>query len=130
MVIIYNSSTSFYRKVAQQTKEKMHTTPTCAILIMKVIYYSNDRKRVQRKTNRFKIKDYLKFFEAISIEEPKWCGKTWTAKNHSNSAVFLDDSSENFDNRTEAKMDVSLIIDKEVSKLIDEWGRSLKYGTL
>lgn len=69
-----------------------------------------------------KVKDYLKLFGAISIEGPKWCGKTWTAKNHANSAVFLDDSSENFDNRTKAKMDVSLILDKEAPELIDEWG--------
>ena len=69
-----------------------------------------------------KIEQYLKIFGAISIEGPKWCGKTWTAKNHSNSAVFLDDSSENFETREKAKMDVSLILDKEAPELIDEWG--------
>ena len=30
-----------------------------------------------------KIDEYLKIFGAISIEGPKWCGKTWTALNHS-----------------------------------------------
>lgn len=69
-----------------------------------------------------KLSDYLKLFGAISIEGPKWCGKTWTGKNHANSAVFLDDSSDNFDNRAKAQMDVSLILDKEVPQLIDEWG--------
>lgn len=49
----------------------------------------------------------------MSIEGPKWCGKTWTAKNHANSAVFLDDSSANFDMRAKAKMDVSLILNME-----------------
>lgn len=68
-----------------------------------------------------KIEEYLKLFGAISIEGPKWCGKTWTAKNHANSAVFLDDSTENFDTRTKAKMDVSLILDKPSPELIDEW---------
>lgn len=69
-----------------------------------------------------KISNYLKIFGAISIEGPKWCGKTWTAKNHANSAVFLDDSTENFDTRTKAKMDVSLILNEEFPELIDEWG--------
>ena len=69
-----------------------------------------------------KIKNYLKLFGAISIEGPKWCGKTWTAKNHANSAVYLDNSVENFDTRAKAKMDVSLILDKEAPELIDEWG--------
>lgn len=69
-----------------------------------------------------KISNYLKLFGAISIEGPKWCGKTWTAKNHANSAVFLDDSTENFDTRTKAKMDVSLILNEEPPQLIDEWG--------
>lgn len=68
-----------------------------------------------------KISQYLKIFGAVSIEGPKWCGKTWTAKNHANSAVFLDDSSANFDMRTKAKMDVSLILNMEKPQLIDEW---------
>ena len=68
-----------------------------------------------------KITRYLKLFGAISLEGPKWCGKTWTAKNHANSAVYLDDSANNFENRTKALMDVSLILDKESPELIDEW---------
>ena len=68
-----------------------------------------------------KISQYLKIFGAVSIEGPKWCGKTWTAKNHANSAVFLDDSSANFDMGAKAKMDVSLILNMEKPQLIDEW---------
>ena len=67
------------------------------------------------------LKKYLKIFGAVSLEGPKWCGKTWTALNQSNSAVFLDDSSENFANREKAKMDVSLILAGETPELIDEW---------
>lgn len=32
-----------------------------------------------------KISKYLKIFGAISIEGPKWCGKTWTSLNYANS---------------------------------------------
>ena len=38
-----------------------------------------------------KIKEYLEVFGAISIEGPKWCGKTWTALNHANSVVYMDE---------------------------------------
>ena len=39
-----------------------------------------------------KLKDYLSVFGAVSIEGPKWCGKTWTSLKNSKSAVFMDES--------------------------------------
>lgn len=69
-----------------------------------------------------KVEKYLGIFGAISIEGPKWCGKTRTAERHANSAVYLDDSTENFDARNKAMMDVSLILNEEAPELIDEWG--------
>ena len=38
-----------------------------------------------------KIDEYLKIFGAISIEGPKWCGKTWTSSYHSNSEIYMGD---------------------------------------
>lgn len=40
-----------------------------------------------------KISTYLKIFGAISIEGPKWCGKTWTSLNHSNSVTYMTEKS-------------------------------------
>ena len=68
-----------------------------------------------------KIKKNLKIFGAISLEGPKWCGKTWTALNHANSVVYLNNVSNNFNERTLAKMNVDLILNKEYPELIDEW---------
>ena len=68
-----------------------------------------------------KIDVHLKIFGAISIEGPRWCGKTWTAEHHAKSAIYLDDSKENFDTREKAKLDVSLVLDGENPLLIDEW---------
>lgn len=68
-----------------------------------------------------KISEYLKIFGAISIEGPKWCGKTWTALNHANSAIFLNDSANNFNDKQLAKIDVEMILGKEYPELIDEW---------
>ena len=67
------------------------------------------------------IEKNLKIFGAISIEGPKWCGKTWTALNHANSVAFLNNTADNFREKHLAEMDVNLILDKEKPELIDEW---------
>ena len=64
-----------------------------------------------------KIDRYLETFGAILIEGPKWCGKTWTALNHAESAVYVTETS--------AKR-LALINPKNIFKdkrpqLIDEW---------
>ena len=64
-----------------------------------------------------KIDDYLGTFGAISIEGPKWCGKTWLSFKHTKSSVFLDDA-ETF---AQVKLDLELILNKETPELIDEW---------
>ena len=68
-----------------------------------------------------KIENNLKIFGAISIEGPKWCGKTWTALNHANSVVYLNNVSNNFNERNLAQINVDLILNKEYPELIDEW---------
>jgi predicted AAA+ superfamily ATPase len=68
-----------------------------------------------------KIADLLAEFGAITIEGPKWCGKTWTALSHGNSAFFLADPAGNFRNRQMARLDPSSILDGEPPLVIDEW---------
>lgn len=64
-----------------------------------------------------KIDEYLSVFGAISIEGPKWCGKTWASLNHANSKVLLDDEK----TKEKAKLDLNLILNDEKPELIDEW---------
>lgn len=64
-----------------------------------------------------KIKDYLEVFGAISIEGPKWCGKTWSALAHANSAVFLDDE----ETKAKALLNLEYIFLNKFPLLIDEW---------
>ena len=64
-----------------------------------------------------KIEDYLSIFGAVSIEGPKWCGKTWASLNHANSKVLLDDE----EVKEKAKLDLELILNDEKPELIDEW---------
>ena len=64
-----------------------------------------------------KIKDYLTIFGAVSIEGPKWCGKTWASLNHANSVVYLDEE----ETRQKAELSLDLILNEEKPELIDEW---------
>ena len=64
-----------------------------------------------------KVARYLKIFGAVSIEGPKWCGKTWTSLNHANSVTYLTDNSA----RNLAEVDPKYIFKKERPQLIDEW---------
>lgn len=63
----------------------------------------------------------LKVFGAICIEGPKWCGKTWTSLNHANSSIFITSPESNFQNRTLAQLNPSLVLSGESPRLIDEW---------
>ena len=67
------------------------------------------------------IEENLQIFGAISIEGPKWCGKTWTALNHSNSVAFLNNTEDNFREKHLAEMDVDLVLNKDMPETIDEW---------
>ena len=64
-----------------------------------------------------KIEDYLEVFGAISIEGPKWCGKTWTALNHANSVIYLDEE----EVREKANLSMEYILNDAKPELIDEW---------
>ncbi len=68
-----------------------------------------------------KLKEYLSVFGAVCIEGPKWCGKSWTAAFHSQSAVYLANSDQAFSNRFLAENSPSLILEGEEPRLIDEW---------
>ncbi len=67
------------------------------------------------------IEENLKVFGAISIEGPKWCGKTWTALNHCNSVTYLNNTADNFREKHLAEMDVDLVLNKDMPQLVDEW---------
>ena len=63
---------------------------------------------------------HLKLFGAISIEGPKWCGKTWTSLNHANSCADL--SVKSF--RDNARENPKLIYSYKYPQLIDEWQKA------
>ena len=67
------------------------------------------------------ISDYPQSFGAISIEGPRYCGKTWTALHHANSSFMIADPKYNHSNKNRALIDVSSIFEGEEPRLIDEW---------
>jgi hypothetical protein len=75
-----------------------------------------EKKYIDRLVDK-KIEKYLSVFGAISIEGPKWCGKTWTSLNHSNSKVLLDEK----EMKEKAELSVDLVLNGDSPILIDEW---------
>lgn len=79
-----------------------------------------NEKEYKKRLIEKKLEDYLSVFGAVSIEGPKWCGKTWTSLKHSKSAVYMDDD----DVKDMAEIDVKTIFKQNREKkpqLIDEW---------
>ncbi len=64
-----------------------------------------------------KIEDLLQVSGAISIEGPKWCGKTFTSLNHASSAIDMDDE----ETRNRFILNPELVLNEPKPELIDEW---------
>ena len=64
-----------------------------------------------------KLDKYLNIFGAVSIEGPKWCGKTWTSLNHASSVTYMTEE----DKRNLALVNPKYIFTNERPQLIDEW---------
>ena len=64
-----------------------------------------------------KLEKYLKVFGAVSVEGPKWCGKTWTSSKYANSSIFLDEE----ETYERASLNLEMVLNEESPELIDEW---------
>ena len=63
------------------------------------------------------VERYLRIFGAVEIEGTKWCGKTWTARQHGASISYVDEQ------LALAQDDPSLMLLGEKPHIIDEWQR-------
>lgn len=68
-----------------------------------------------------KLDFYLDTFGAVLLRGPKWCGKTTTAEKFVKSVIKLQDPKKYKDYLAAAEADLSLILDGENPRLIDEW---------
>ena len=79
------------------------------------------RKGYTKRLIDDEIEELLTMFGAISIEGPKYCGKTWTALNHANSSVLLTKSDNPNSDYQKALIDRNLIYTNDYPELLDEW---------
>lgn len=63
------------------------------------------------------IERYMRIFGAVEIAGTKWCGKTWTAREHASSITYVDRDN----NLAVARADPSLMLLGERPHVIDEW---------
>ncbi len=82
------------------------------ILVKEVIRLNINEKIYKKRLIEKKLKDYLSVFGAVSIEGPKWCGKTWTSLRHAKSAVYMDDD----DVREMAKIEVKSVFNNDMKR--------------
>ena len=71
----------------------------------------------KRRLIDLKLEKYLGIFGAVSVEGPKWCGKTWTVLNHANSVIYLMDKN----SRSLAEIDLASALAGDTPHAIDEW---------
>ncbi len=76
----------------------------------------NEKEYIARLIDK-NLAEYLEVFGAVSVEGPKWCGKTWAASKSAKSIKYLDDA----ETQAQALLDLDLILNGEQPELIDEW---------
>lgn len=67
------------------------------------------------------LSELLECFGAVCVEGPKWCGKTWLARNACRSEIAISDPTDNFHNRQLVNMSLDYALRGAKPRLIDEW---------
>lgn len=67
------------------------------------------------------IAEKLRLFGAVVIIGPKWCGKTTTAEQFCKSAIYMQDPDNSKRYHEIASLHMSLLLEGENPRLIDEW---------
>lgn len=77
-------------------------------------------KYIPRVTDQL-LKERLSAKGAVLIEGPKWCGKTTTAKEFSNSVISMDQPDKAKQYKDLAEINPQILLEGETPRLIDEW---------
>lgn len=67
------------------------------------------------------LNQYLQAFGAVSVEGPKWCGKTTTCLSQARTSVEVSDPAEDYAIRSLARLDPYQLFDGTPPILLDEW---------
>ena len=95
----------------------MHIDKKYDIIILEGDYVEFDKSKYLPRLADEKLEKYLKVFGAVSVEGPKWCGKTWTSSKYAKSSVYLDEE-ETFE---KASLNLELVLNEDYPELVDEW---------
>ena len=68
-----------------------------------------------------RLKDFLTAAGAVVVEGPKWCGKTWTSAQHSNSEFLIGSPDGNFQNKRLAELAPETVLYGDTPRMLDEW---------
>jgi hypothetical protein len=78
------------------------------------------RKYLPRIADKI-LKEKLETSGAVWIRGPKWCGKTWTAKEQANSSLMMQDPDQTQNYLRIAETKPSLLLEGDTPRLLDEW---------
>lgn len=67
------------------------------------------------------LRDALDASGAVLLQGPKWCGKTWTARQVAQSVLMMQDPDESVNYLQQAMVKPSLLLNGATPRLIDEW---------
>ena len=110
-----------YKDKPQIKCRKYHKSSAEKINI--IINIANNEKMAEyiRRLLDEELDFYMDTFTAVLIKGPKWCGKTTTAEKHAKSVIKMQDPEKSEDYIAAAEANVSLILNGENPRLIDEW---------
>ena len=80
-----------------------------------------ERKDYKPRLIDKRLNEFLTAFGAVVVEGPKWCGKTWTSSQHSNSEFFIGSAEGNFQNKRLAEMAPEIVLIGDTPRMLDEW---------
>ena len=80
-----------------------------------------ERKDYKPRLIDKRLDDFLTAAGAVVVEGPKWCGKTWTSSQHSNSEYLIGSAEGNFQNKRLAELAPETVLAGDTPRMLDEW---------
>ena len=80
-----------------------------------------ERKDYKPRLKDKRLDDFLTAAGAVVVEGPKWCGKTWTSSQHSNSEFLIGSAEGNFQNKRLAELAPETVLAGDTPRMLDEW---------
>ena len=96
-------------------------------ILLNGLYYMQKGENIMKRSDYKprlideRLQDMLTAAGAVVVEGPKWCGKTWTSSQHSNSEFLIGDAFGNFQNKRLAELAPDAVLEGKTPRMLDEW---------